>query len=380
MSSINLTPDEEALVQTARDFADRRVRTNICDWEAARAIPVEIFQEAAQAGLARIQVPKEYAGYAYSYACKMRITEELAKASMAFSFSLINTQNIAAKLGNEASKFLADTYVPRLMACELFGATALSEPNAGSDFAGIQTTAEKVDGGWRVSGEKGWITNAAFADLFITYAQTDASKGWRGIASFLIDASADGFERVAPYALMGGNAIGTGGYRLTDYFVPDTHAIHGPGEAFKLALSSINGARTYVAAMCCGMVEDALDQAVAYGKERVAFSKPVLANQGLRWLLADVATELEAARLLTYKAANLIDLGSPDAVLAASHAKKFAARMAQRCIPDCIQAMGANGLREEHRLGHQLACAKIAHYVDGSTEIQNDRIAALLFG
>lgn len=374
----NLTADENDIVATAQAFAQDVVRPNTLSWEKEGRIPNSALKSAASKQLTRIQVPTAFEGLGHRYFVKMRVCEELAKASMAFSFSLVNLQNVAAKLANDTPAALANEFVSDLMACERFGATALTEPGAGSDFSSIQTLARKTDSGWSLSGEKGWITNAAFADMFILYAQTDPDAGWRGIACFLIDAQREGFSRVDAYRLYGANAIGTGGFRLNNYHAPPEHMLHPPGDAFKRALGSINGARTYVAAMCCGMVDDALAQAIAYGRARTAFGKPLIENQGLRWALADIATDLEAARLLTYRAAHLIDEDSPDAILAASHAKKFAARMAQRALPECIQAMGANGLLEEHRLGQQLACAKVAHYVDGSTEIQNERIAALV--
>lgn len=372
-----LPQDARDLIATARRFAETEIRGRAQDWEQSGAVPASVFQAAAAAGLGAIQVPRAHGGAGQDYRAKMRVTEELSKASMAFAFAMVNTQNVAAKLAKDAPH-LADAHVPDLIACRRFAATALSEPGAGSDFSNIATRATPQGEGWRLDGEKCWITNATIADLFVTYAQTDPAKGWRGIACFLVDTSRPGFHRQPALDLIGGRAIGTGGFVLDGYVVPPEHLIHPAGEAFKMAMGSINGARTYVAAMCCGMLQDALDQAIAYGRERSAFGRPLTANQGLRWLLADIATELEAARLLTYKAADLVAADAPEAVLAAAHAKKYAARIAQARLPDCIQAMGAHGLKREHGLGPQLACAKIAHYVDGSSEIQNERIAAIL--
>lgn len=376
---IQLSVPEEELIAEANVFAAREAAGRLAAWEADGRIPQATFKAAAEIGLTRIQVPADFGGLDFGYATKMRVAEEIAKTSMALAFTLINTQNVAAKLAVDAPHDVARHYIPDLIACDAFGATALTEPHTGSDFANIATRAEKTGDGWLLNGTKAWITNAAIANLFVTYAQTDPTLGWRGVACFLVDASAPGFRRSAPERLIGGNAIGTGGFELTDYFVPDAHQIHPAGEAFKKAMQSINGARTYVAAMCCGMLHHALSLASNYAGQRTAFGQPLLANQGLRWTLADIATDLEAARLLTYKAARLVQDESPDAVLAAAHAKKFAARIAQTHLPHCIQAMGANGLLERHGLGQHLACAKIAHYVDGTTEIQNERIAALLF-
>ena len=374
-----LSDPENALIDEAAQFAAREGDGRHAAWEAEGRVPQTVFEAAAEIGLSRIQVPPSHGGLGFGYVTKMRVAEEIAKTSMALAFTLTNTQNVAAKLAVDAPDAVARRYIPGLITCDTFGATALTEPHTGSDFANIAMTAEKTNDGWLLNGAKAWITNATIANLFVTYAQTDPTLGWRGVACFLVDASTPGFRRATPERLIGGNAIGTGGFELTNYFAPHTHQLHPAGDAFKKAMQSINGARTYVAAMCCGMLGQALSVASSYAQQRTAFGQPLLANQGLRWALADVATDLEAARLLTYKAARLVQDESPDAVLAAAHAKKYAARVAETHLPRCIQAMGANGLLEHHGLGQHLACAKIAHYVDGTTEMQNERIAALLF-
>lgn len=297
----------------------------------------------------------------------------MSRAGMAFTFSMVNMQNVASRLAFSPNAHHRDTHVPSLMSGEIFGATALSEPGAGSDFSSIRTSARKVDGGWRLDGEKGWITNAAIADLFITYVQTDPSAGWRGIACFLVDARRPGFMRRPAYDLMGGHAIGAGGFALENYIASEEDMLAPPGEAFKLAMKGVNGARVYVAAMCAGMLADALEKALRYGASRETFGKKLLDHQGLNWSLGDVANDLEALRALTAHAGQLIG-SDRDAVMAAAHAKKFAGRVTLPRIADCIQAMGANGLREEHGLGRHLTCAKIAAYTDGSTEIMNERI------
>ena len=262
-----------------------------------------------------------------------------------------------------------------MIAGDVIGCAGLSEPGVGSDFGGLEMKAERVAGGWKLNGAKAWITNAAVAGFSFVYAQTDKAQGWRGIACFAVEADRPGFQREKPFELHGGHAIGVGGFRLKDYIAPDDAVLQLPGQAFKSALAGINGARTYVAAMCCGMLQASLETAVRYTQERRTFGQPVIQHQGVRWKLVDAATDLEAARLLAYRAARLIDEGG-DAVLAAAHAKKFATEMALRRIGDCIQAMGANGLRAEYPLARHLACAKIAAYTDGSIEMMNERIGA----
>ena len=296
---------------------------------------------------------------------------------MAFTFAMVNTQNIAAKLALSDNPRRYTGLISELMSGELFGATALSEPGAGSDFSGISTTAEHTADGWILNGTKGWITNTAIADIFIVYAQTSPDAGWRGIASFLVDARAPGFERGDIYQLMGGHAIGAGEFHLRNYAVDAPDMLSPPGEAFKQAMALVNSARAYVASMCCGMIADALNRALVYGGERMAFGQAVVKNQGLMWSLTEVLTDLEALRALSNKAGRIIDTGQ-DPTLAAAVAKKYAGRVTVPAITACIQAMGANGLREENALGRHLACAKIAAYTDGSTEMMNERIGASL--
>ncbi|MCF8469313.1 MAG: acyl-CoA dehydrogenase family protein [Parvibaculum sp.] len=372
-----LTTDERALLDRADEFTRDTVAPNAELWERTRRQPVEALREAASLGLLSLETPQAAGGLGLRYMVKLALCEEMSHADMGFAFSLINTQNVSARLAASPSPRHREEYLPALMSGLIFGATALSEPGAGSDFSGIRTSAVKADGGWRLNGEKGWITNAGIADLFITYVQTDPSAGWRGIASFLVDARRSGFRRGEPYALMGGHAIGAGGFALEDYLAPEDDLLAGPGEAFKLAMKGVNGARVYVAAMCTGLLASSLETALTYGAAREAFAKRLLDHQGLNWSLGDVANDLEALRGLVLRAGRLIDSGE-DAVMAAAHAKKFSGRVTLPRIADCIQAMGAAGLREEYVLGRHLACAKIAAYTDGSTEMMNERIGASL--
>lgn len=369
-----LNEDERLLLRRARKFGSDVIAEGADQWEAG-ASPIDALKAAGLAGLLRIEVPRSLGGSGHRYLVKLAIVEALSRIDMAFTFAMVNTQNVAARLSQSPTRAHLETLVPKLTRGELFGATALSEPNAGSDFAGIKTSAVKVDGGWRLNGAKGWITNATIADLFVTYVQTDAAAGWKGIACFLVDARKDGFTRDAPYDLIGGRAIGTGGFQLDDYFASDEDMLAAPGEAFKLAMQSVNGARIYVAAMCAGLLAASLETALVYGATREAFGKPLIKHQGLAWSLADVATDLGALQALTQKAGLLIDQGE-DAVMAAAQAKSFAGRVTLSGVAACIQAMGAAGLRVEYGLGRHLAAAKIAAFTDGSSEMMQERIAA----
>jgi alkylation response protein AidB-like acyl-CoA dehydrogenase len=365
------------LLDIARQFRINTVAPQAGNWERDRIQPVAVLREAGKLGLLSFETPTALGGLGASFQLKQAVCEELSRGDMAFTFAMINTQNISAKLALSEQPKRYTSLIAGLMQGEIFGATALSEPGAGSDFSGISTRADKTRKGWLLNGTKGWITNTAIADIFIVYATTSPDSGWRGIASFLVDARKPGFERGDIYQLMGGHAIGAGEFHLRDYAVDAEDMLSPPGDAFKQAMALVNSARAYVASMCCGMVADALNRALAYGGERIAFGQPVLSNQGLMWSLADVMTDLEALRGLADKAGRMIDAGE-DPTLAAAVAKKYAGRISVPAITACIQAMGANGLREDNALGRHLACAKIAAYTDGSTEMMNERIGASL--
>ncbi len=370
-----LTAEERAVIARARAFAEQHVGPHAAGWEWDRRYPLETIKAACAAGLNTIELPKDKGGLGLSFSCKLRAFEEIARHDFAFAFALINHHNALVRFARDAQPALQARLLSKMIAGEVIGCAGLSEPGVGSDFSSLEMTAERAAGGWKLNGAKAWITNAAVAGFSFVYAQTDKAQGWRGIACFAIEADRPGFHREKPFALHGGHAIGVGGFRLSDYVAADEAVLQLPGRAFKAALAGINGARTYVAAMCCGMLQASLETAVRYTQARKAFGQPVIEHQGVRWKLTDAATDLEAARLLAYRAARLIDEGG-DAVLAAAHAKKFATEMALRRIADCIQAMGANGLRAEYPLARHLASAKIAAYTDGSIEMMNERIGA----
>ena len=216
-----LTDAEAAMLARAIDFAETHVAPNAQTWEEERRQPIEALRTASLAGLAGLEVPESLGGSGMRFRLKARVAEEIARHCFAFSFSMINHMGLAGKIARDAPADIQKRYLPEMLAGEAIGCTALSEPQAGSDFAAITTSAKKVDGGWVINGEKAWITNAAHADLMFLYAQTDPAAGWRGVAGFLIDAREEGVTRVPPFEIMGGHAIGVGGFILEDHLVPD---------------------------------------------------------------------------------------------------------------------------------------------------------------
>lgn len=371
-----LAPTERDLIARTIEFGRSVVAGGAARWEAERRVPLEALRAACAAGLASVELPPEQGGLGLRYSAKLRMVEELAKFDFAFPFALVNHHNALVRVAR-CQGDAARSLVPRMLAGEAIGCSAYTEPGHGSDLSNISTTAVKTAAGWQLDGAKTWITNAAVADVFITLAQTDAARRGGGMASFLVLADRPGFARDAAIALNGCHAIGAGGFRLQNYRVADDDVLDRPGEAFRHAIEGINGARTYVAAMCAGMLDAAIQLAVDYGAKRQAFGKRLLEFQGLRWSLVDAQTDLAALRLLVYRAARRIDAGQ-DAQADAARAKKFAGEHTLGHLSACIQAMGANGLRAEHVLVRHMLAAKVACFTDGTTQIMNERLAKLL--
>ena len=369
-----LTPDEQHAIDAAHDFVAAHVKPNAPSWDRGLADSREVLREAARAGLLGIEVPVEQGGQGLSFGCKRRVAEILAAADFGLAMSVINTHNVANHLARTAAPEVARQYVPALLSGERTGCTALTEPDAGSDFSAITTLARRAGDEWLIDGRKAWIVNATHADVMVVYAQTEPGSGAWGIAAFVVDGSRSGFVRDPRSDSTAAAGIDAGGFQLQGYRARADELLHPTGEAFKAALASINGARTYVAAMCCGMVDGCLRVASAYGAARHTFGKPLHEHQGWRWSLADAAIELEAARLLVDAAASRIDSGN-DAQAAAARAKVFATRMAGRHIAALMHAMGAEGLRETHSFLRHLAAAQVATLVDGSTEMLLERVA-----
>lgn len=370
--------DDVAIIEVAREFAAETVAPNAESWERERRVPMEVYRAAAERGLCSLTVPRERGGHAVRPSTMARVMEQLASADLAFAFCLVVHNNHIRSLCTNGSEEQIARYLPDLMAARRWGSFLLTEARGGSDAASIETRAVRSAGGWRIDGEKAWITNAAETDLLAVYAQTDPEAGWRGIATFLIERDTPGVVPLEPYFTLGGHAMGTGGFRFEGCEVPETALLIPPGQGFKAAMTGIDIARINVAAACCGMLQASLDTAVAWTRERRMFGQTTADFQGVQWMLADAATDLHAARLMAYDAAEKLDRGE-DARIEAAHAKKFATRMALTRIADCAQSIGANGFRQDFPFARHLAGAKMAQYLDGATEIQNVVIARALF-
>ncbi len=365
------------LLAVTRRYVQDVIVPNASAWERGRRYPADAIRAAASIGLNRIEVATERGGLGMRFGAKLAVARLLAAEDMAIAFAIVNAHNATSRMARDGTPAQRERWLPRLLSGESVGAVCLTEPGAGSDFPAIATRARRTGDAWVLDGEKAWVTNGVIADHALVYAQTDAAAGRRGIAGYLVALDDPGVERVPAELLYGGHAIGAAGIRMRDVRLAADRLFYPPGDAFRRAMGSINGARTYVAGMCGAMLARAISLAVGHAHGREAFGEPLWAKQGLRWMLADAQTDLEALELLTERAATLVEAGE-DAAAAAAHAKKFAARVTESRLRDCAQILGAGALRDVLPFGRFLAAARIAHYVDGTTEIQNERIAAAL--
>jgi alkylation response protein AidB-like acyl-CoA dehydrogenase len=364
------------IIAAAKDFAESYIAPHAEAWEAHSRLPGDFFARAAKVGLLGIEVPASFGGSGLGLAAKARICGILAGADFGAAMALVNSHNVAKKIAQATHAGIAADYVPDLLTGARVGCTALTESQSGSDFSAIGMRAQPAKGGWQLTGEKAWITNAVCADTIVVYAQTKAQGDASGIGAFLVDSRRDGFTRGQNAGAFGLHSCGAGAFRLDDYFVPENAVLDAPGAAFKAILAEINGARLYVAAMCCGMVDSAIRAAHAWGRQRTSFGRTLNEHQSWRFALAEAATDVAGVRALVEAAATSLDAGA-DVQLEAAQSKILAARVACTHIPKLIHAMGAEGLKARHPLGRHLVGAQFAGLVDGSTEMLLERVAKL---
>ena len=364
-----LNPVDEHFVDKAKVFADEHLKPYAEHWEQAKQQPEKTLRMAISK-FAGIRIPEELGGYGSSAATIARVYEELAKIDIGFTCALAvhNVVTIVASLIENT--VLRDRNLGKLMSGEAIGAFLLTEPDIGSDAISIQTSAIEKNDKYIINGSKAWVTNGVNADLLSVFAQTIPGSSAKGIAGFVIEPDMPGISAKPAYNMLGNHAMGVNELKFSNCTADAELMAFVPGAGFKAAMDGIDVARFGVAAMCNGALEGGLNTAVDYAKKREAFGQPIINQQGLQWQLAEAATQLEASRMLTYRAAEIIDKGENVTVMAA-HAKKFATRAAFEGLSTAMQAMGANGLLRENPLARQMSGARVTYYMDGTTEIQN---------
>jgi alkylation response protein AidB-like acyl-CoA dehydrogenase len=373
-----LNPVDGHFVDKAKVFADKHLKPYAEHWEQAKQQPEKTLRMAISQ-FAGIRIPKELGGNGSSAATIARVYEELARVDIGFTCALAvhNVVTIVASLIENT--VLRDRNLGKLMSGEAIGAFLLTEPDIGSDATSIQTSAIEKNDKYIINGSKAWVTNGVNADLLFVFAQTIPGSSADGVAGFVVKPDMPGISAKPAYNMLGNHAMGVNEIEFSNCQVEAEMMAFASGTGFKAAMDGIDVARFGVAAMCNGALEGGLNTAVDYAKKREAFGRPIINQQGLQWQLAEAATQLEASRMLTYRAAEIIDKGESVTVMAA-HAKKFASRAAFEGLSTAMQAMGANGLLRENPLARQMSGARVTYYMDGTTEIQNIVIGRSLIG
>ena len=365
-------------VDRANLFANEHLKPYAEQWEQSRQQPEKTLRMAI-AQFAGVLIPKDLGGNGGSAATISRVYEELAKIDIGFTGALAVHNNVTVAASLIKNRALIDRYLGKLMSGEAIGAFLLTEPHVGSDATSIQMSAIEKNDKYIMNGSKAWVTNGENADLLAVFAQTIPGSSAKGIAGFVIKADMPGISAKPAYNMLGNHAMGVNELIFSNCIADAESMAFAPGAGFKAAMYGINVARFGVASMCNGALEGGLNTAVDYAKKRETFGRPIIKHQGLQWQLAEVTTQLEASRMLTYRVAEIMDNGENATVMAA-HAKKFATRAAFEGLSTAMQVMGANGLLRENPLARQMSGARVTYYMDGTTEIQNLVIGRSLLG
>ena len=378
-----LTEDQSLLRSAVREFAEDVVRPRATRIDQTGEFPRDIFRQAGELGLAGVAVSTENGGSGMDTVSYAIVIEEISRvcANTGVILSVNNSLvcDPVEKYGNDDQK---KRYLEPLARGEKLGCFALTEPDAGSDAANQKTRAVREGDSYRISGQKVFITCGENADVCLLFAMTQPEKGPRGISAFLVDADSPGFDRSRHQVKLGVNASGTVEIFLTDVLVPAGNRLGEEGEGFKIAMSTLDGGRIGIAAQAVGIATEAYEAALGYAKARKAFGRPIAEFQAIRFYLADMATDVDAARLLTRRAA-----AAKDAVrarggrysLEAAIAKLFAAEMAQRVTTRALQIHGGYGYTKEYPVERNFRDARITEIYEGTSEIHRLIIAREIF-
>jgi alkylation response protein AidB-like acyl-CoA dehydrogenase len=375
---LSLSDAHREVQALAREFAANEIAPHAADWDARGHVPVDVIRRMGGLGLLAPAIPEQYGGPGLDATALCLIVEEIARADAGTSVS-IAVQNglVASPLLRAGTAEQKETWLPPLASGEVMGCYALTEPGVGSDTAALTTRATPAGDGWAITGAKQWISNGGFADLFIVFARS-GGDGARGISAF-ITGRADGLTVGAEIPKLGLHSSSTVELAFDDMHVGPDALLGAEGEGLKLALATLDGGRITVAAQACGIARAALDVAVEYATGREAFGGPIARFQGVQFPIADIAAQLDAARLLTLHAAALRDAGEPHGV-AGAKAKLFASSVAVRAADVAVQTLGGYGYSAEYDAERLYRDAKITEIYEGTSQIQRLVIGRDLFG
>jgi short-chain 2-methylacyl-CoA dehydrogenase len=375
----DLDEDELAFREVVRDFAEAKVRPLVSKMDEQASIPRELIDACFDLGIMGVEIPEKYSGAGATFFMAILVVEELARvdASVAVLVDVQNTlvNNAILRWGSEDQKA---RYFPKL-ATKWVGAYALSEAGSGSDAFALSCRAVDKGDHYELTGRKLWITNAGEADLFVVMATVDPSKGYKGITSFLVERGTAGFTVGKKENKLGIRASSTCELIFEGCRVPRENVLGEVGKGYKIAIETLNEGRIGIGAQMVGVARGAFEHGVQYARERQQFGKPIVEFQAIQFQLAELATELEAARLLTYNAARLRDVGAPF-VKEAAMAKLFASRMAEQVTSQVIEIYGGYGFSREYPVEKFFRDQKVGQIYEGTSNMQLLIIAKQLLG
>ena len=370
-----LSEDQQRVRQVARDFADAELGDKIAPYDERHEFPHEIVRKLGPLGFMGVLVPEEYGGAGLDYVSYALIVEELNRGDASVGITMWAHNSLCTNhIASWASPAQKAAHLPRLASGAVLGAWGLTEPASGSDAAALRTRAELRDGWWVLNGSKAFITNASVGGIAVVMARTESDKGSKGISAFVLEKGMLGFTAGRPYRKLGLHASDTAELIFEDAQVPAANLIGERGMGFVQAIKVLEGGRIAMAAMAVGIAQAALDQAVKYMKQRTAFGRTLAEFNGLQGMIADMATDVETARLLTLQAAYLKDAGRP-AMHAAAMAKLFASEAAMKAASKAVQIHGGAGYITEFPVERIFRDAKLTEIGEGTSEIQRLVIA-----
>jgi alkylation response protein AidB-like acyl-CoA dehydrogenase len=376
---VRLTPEQHLLKRSVREFAETEMRPHVMEWDEAQHFPAELVPKLAEQGLLGIQFPEQYGGAAMSAVDYCICIEELARVDPGVALLVAAHNGLGAAhlflFGTDAQR---ERFLPPLARGEQLAAWGLTEPTAGSDAAGTRTTAARDGDGWVLNGAKTFTTHGREAGLMVAMAVTDRSRGSKGISAFLVPRGTPGMTPGKKENKLGMRCSDTSEVVFDQCRVPLDHLLGAEGQGFVNAMQVLDAGRTGIAALAVGLAQGAYEAARAYALERRQFGQPIASFQAIQWKLADLATRIEAARLLTLRAAWLKDQGRPRTTRESSMAKLFASEVAVRAADDGVQIHGGYGFTKDYPAEKFFRDVKLVTIGEGTSEIQRLVIARQL--
>jgi alkylation response protein AidB-like acyl-CoA dehydrogenase len=366
----SLTDHQRLIRDTVRQFMDAEVRPLVREFERQERFPLELVKSLGEIGCCGMLTPEEWGGAGLDTVSYVLMLEEVSRVYTAMSTALgVTNSAVQAPLFQFGTEEQKQKYLKRLASGEILGAFCLTEAAAGSDAASIQATARRVGDSYRLNGAKTWVTNGSVAGIYLVFAKTDPGAGGKGITAFLVEPVFPGFKTGRHEDKMGQRSSPSVEILLNECEVPVSNRLGEEGQGLKIALRALDGGRIGIAAQAVGLAQGALEESVRYSRERAAFGKSISEFQAIQWMIADMQTELEAARNLTYYAAWLKDSGKPMGA-AASKAKLYASEMANRVAYQAVQIHGSVGYSRETDVERRYRDARVMTIYEGTSEIQ----------